>query len=318
MRVLFAAPEDAWDGFLGHLREHCPEFEFEAAGTYQTESLAGYDVLLPTMTKVTAQLLATGDRLRLIQQVGAGLEGVDMDAARRLGIPVTNVPTGDSGNADSVAELGIYMMIGLSRHYRALAHNLSRQRLGAPFGQALKGKTVGIVGLGGIGQALIERLRPFGVEIIGLKRREPKEARQRLGLAWAGTLADLPELLGRSDYVILAAPDTAETHHLLNRHSFPHMKPTAYLINLGRGGLIERDSLEYALASGQIAGAGLDVFWTEPPDPQDPIFRYNVLATPHVAGSTDITAQGIQAVVGENLRRLSRGEPLLHVQGAQP
>jgi phosphoglycerate dehydrogenase-like enzyme len=104
---------------------------------------------------------------------------------------------------------------------------------------------------------------------------------------------------------------------MLNQESFPLMKPTAYLINLGRGGLIERESLAHALATGQIAGAGLDVFWTEPPDPEDPIFRYNVLATPHVAGATDITAQGIQAVVGENLRRLNRGAPLFHVQGAQ-
>ncbi len=112
------------------------------------------------------------------------------------------------------------------------------------------------------------------------------------GLEWVGAPGDLPELLGRSDYVILCLPVTSETRHLMNRETFSFMKQGAFLINLSRGGLVDRDALEDVLASGRIAGAGLDVFWEEPPDPNDPIFAYNVLATPHVGGSTDVSMRG--------------------------
>jgi phosphoglycerate dehydrogenase-like enzyme len=121
-----------------------------------------------------------------------------------------------------------------------------------------------------------------------------------------GVPEDLNELLGRSDYVVLSLPLTPDTFHIMNRDTFRLMKPDAYLINLARGGLVDHDALGEALASGSIAGAGLDVFWDEPPDPRDPIFQYNVLATPHVAGSTDISIRGIVKVVAENIRRIEQ------------
>ena len=100
----------------------------------------------------------------------------------------------------------------------------------------------------------------------------------------------------------------------MNRESFSHMGSDAFLINLARGALVERDALEEALSSGKIAGAGLDVFWEEPPDPNDPIFDYNLLATPHVAGSTDVSMQGIVKVVAENIRRLEHNEEPLYLK----
>jgi phosphoglycerate dehydrogenase-like enzyme len=125
---------------------------------------------------------------------------------------------------------------------------------------------------------------------------------------------DLPELLERSDYVILCLPVTSETRHLMNREAFSHMKQGAFLINLARGGLVDRDALEDALASGKIAGAGLDVFWEEPPDPKDSIFSYNVLATPHIGGSTDVSMRGIVKVVAENIRRIEKNLKPLHLK----
>lgn len=104
MNILFAAQETAWGGFLGLIRDTLPEHRFEATGGFHVDSLAGYDVLIPTMTSITREVPETADRLRLIQQCGAGLEGVDREAARDLGVPVANVPTDESGNADSVAE----------------------------------------------------------------------------------------------------------------------------------------------------------------------------------------------------------------------
>jgi phosphoglycerate dehydrogenase-like enzyme len=175
----------------------------------------------------------------------------------------------------------------------------------------LLGKTVGIIGLGGIGRALAKRLKPFGVRLVGIKRKDPQKAKEELGLEWAGTPAELDELLNMSDYVVLCLPVTDESRNMLNRRSFRAMKRDAFLINLSRGGLVDRDALEEALSAGTIAGAGLDVFWKEPVDTNDQIFKHNVLATPHIGGATDVSIQGIMREVAENIRRLDRGqEPL--------
>lgn len=314
MKILFAAPENAWGGFLHMIRAELPEHEFIATGGFNVDNLAGYHVLIPTMTKISRETLLEADRLRLIQQCGAGIEMVDREAAREMGIRVANVPTDDSGNADSVAELGIYLMLGLARNVKGMARSLADQKMGEPQGRALKGMTVGIVGLGGIGKALIKRLQAFDVHLIGIKREAPERARDALGLKWAGGPGNLSELLSRSDFVVLSLPVTPESMNLMNRETFAYMKKDSYLINLSRGGLVDRDSLEEALASGRIAGTGLDVFWEEPPDPDDPIFNYNVLATPHVAGSTDVSMQGIVAGVAENIRRVDKNERPLNLK----
>lgn len=311
MKILFAAPENAWGGFFGLIRAELPEYHFEATGRFEADTLKGFDVLIPTMCSVSQELLETGDQLRLIQQCGAGLEMVDLDAAQRCNIQVANVPTDISGNADSVAELGIYMIIGLSRDVRGMSKNLADQSMGQPQGRALNGRTIGLIGLGGIGRALVKRLKAFGVHLIGIKRYNPEDAMEKLGMDWVGGIEDLKELLSRSDFVILCLPVTPESRNLIDHNAFSSMKNEAFLINLSRGGLVDRDALEDALASGKIAGAGLDVFWEEPPDPNDPIFNYNVMATPHIAGSTDVSMRGIVKVVAENIHRLEKNlEPL--------
>lgn len=317
MRVLFAAHEDSWGGFLDRMRSELPGHEFVAAGRFGFDSLKGFDVLIPTMARVTRETLETGDRLRLIQQAGTGVEAIDIAAARDLGIYVANVPADLSGNADSVAELGVYMLIGLSRNVKGMAENLARRQMGMPLGRALMGKTIGLVGLGGIGKALVKRLRAFDVRLIAIKRSNPVKAKEELGLDWVGTPQDLPELLSRSDYVILALPMTSENEHLMNREAFSRMKKGAFFINLARGGLVDRDALEEALASGHLAGAGLDVFWEEPPDPSDPVFAHNVMATPHIGGGTDVSLQGIVKAVAENLRRLENNLEPLHLKTPQ-
>jgi phosphoglycerate dehydrogenase-like enzyme len=315
MKILFAAPENAWGGFLNLIRSELPEHQFDATGGFSIDSLEGYDVLIPTMTRITNEMIEQNDRLKLIQQCGSGLELVDIGAANEKGIWVANVPTGISGNADSVAEIGVYMIIGLSRNVKAMARSLSAKKMGVPQGRALYGRTVGLVGLGGIGQALIKRLKTFDVDLIGIKRRDPQKARDVLGLKWVGTPDELPRLLKQSDFVILCLPVTAESTNLINKHTLSYMKDDAFLINLSRGGLVDRKALEDALASGQIAGAGLDVFWKEPPDPDDPVFNYNVMTTPHIAGSTDNAMKGIVAQVAANIRRIAEKKEPLHQFG---
>ena len=311
MNILFAADENAWGGFFGLIKAELPQHHFEASGHFGFESLRGFDVLIPTMSRVGREQLATADRLLLIQQCGAGLEGVDHQYARELNIAVANVPTAISGNADSVAELGIYLMIGLSRDFRKMSLSLAHRKTGTPKGQSLSGRTVGLIGLGGIGRAMARKLKAFDVRLIGIKCHDPQKAKEELGLEWAGTPAEMDILLRQSDYVVLCLPLTAENRNLIGQQAFGAMKKNAFLINLSRGGLVNRDALEEALASEKIAGAGLDVFWEEPVNPDDPVFKYNVLATPHIAGSTDFSISGIVKVVSENIRRLDRGqEPL--------
>lgn len=296
------------------IRAELPQHDFEASGRFGVDSLRGVDVLIPTMCRVTREVIDSADRLKLIQQCGAGLEGVDAEAAAEKGIMVANVPSSISGNADSVAELGIYLMIGLSRDVRLMAHNLSHRRVGEPRGRALMGKTVGLVGLGGIGKALAKRLDAFGARRIAVRLRPSPFDIEQSGLEWVGGPGDLEELLRQSDYVALCLPLTPETQGLMNRGTFRRMKRDAFLINLSRGGLVDREALEEALASGTIAGAGLDVFWEEPPNPDDPIFRYNILATPHIGGSTDVSMGRIARMVSENIRRVERGEKPLHLR----
>jgi len=314
MKICFAAPENAWGGALGLLRTALPEHEFVALGSYVLESLRDYDVVIPTMSSITEPLLATADRLRLIQQVGSGLEGVDIAAARKRGIRVANVPTDSCANADSVAELGIYMMIGLARNFRGMAASFANRSIGQPLGTTLMGKTVGIVGLGGIGKALAKRLRAFDVRLIGVKRDNPERAATDLGLDWAGGSQDLARLLGLSDFVVLCLPLSTESRSLMNEKTFASMRKGSFLINLSRGGIVDRAALEKALATGQIAGAGLDVYWEEPVDPKDPIFRYNVFTTPHIGGSTDVSITGIVQVVADNIRRVEKNEEPLYVK----
>ncbi len=314
MKILFAAPENAWGGVLALLRKDLPELEFVVLGNYIPQNLKDYDVVIPTMSKITEPLLDTANRLRLIQQVGSGLEGVDIAAAKKRGIQVANVPTDACGNADSVAELGIYLMIGLTRDFRGMASTFANRRIGEPRGTTLMGKTIGIVGLGGIGKALVRRLRAFDVRLIGIKRDQPQRAAEELGLDWVGGSDDLEKLLGLSDFVILSLPLTGENRDLLNERTFAAMRKGSFLINLSRGGLVNRDALEKALATGHIAGAGLDVFWEEPVDPSDPIFRHNILVTPHIGGSTDVSISGIAKIVADNIRRVQRGEQPLYAR----
>jgi len=314
MKILFAAHENAWGGFLNFIKKNFPQHEFVASGWFGFDSLKGFDVLIPTMSTVGRDELATADRLKLIQQCGAGLELVDIKAAAERNIKVANVPSDISGNADSVAELGIYLMIGLSRDFKEMACSMNNRQMGVPRGRALSGKTVGIIGLGGIGRALVKRLKPFDVNMIGIKRHDPQKAKSELGLQWAGTPFQMDELLSRSDYVVLCIPLTAASKGMIGKREFEKMRNDAHLINLARGGLVDREALLDVLSTGKIAGAGLDVFWEEPPDPNDPIFRNNVLATPHIAGSTDVSTAGIVEGVSENIRRLEKGQELLYVK----
>lgn len=272
------------------------------------------EVLVPMMSSIDAKLMDRIENLRLIQQWGAGLEAVDIEAATARNIAVANVPSAGTGNAESVAEWCIMAAIALSRRL-AEAHEaiVTSSAWGWPCGQGLLGRTAGIVGLGGIGQALAARLRPFGMRTIGLKRRPDSELMERLGLEWIGGPDQLADLVRQSHYLFLCVPLTEQTRGFIDHTVLASLPSGACVINASRGGVLSQSALLHELSSGRLAGAALDVFDQEPLDHRSSLLqRSDVLATPHVAGVTDVSYRGISRYVVENIKRLMAHQPIQH------
>ena len=244
------------------------------------EQVADAVALIPSMARISASVIAAAPRLKAIVQFGAGLDGVDRVAAESRGVAVRNVP---GANAQSVAELGLFLMLALARRQPLHAATRAARLVGDPPGSELAGKTLGIVGLGATGRALARVAKAFGMDVLATRRTPSEEP----DVSWVGGPQDLDALLARADFVSLHVPSTPETHGLIDATRLARMKPTAFLVNLGRGELVDKAALLDALRSKRIAGAGLDVYWEEPPDPDDELFRLDtVVATPHIGGTT--------------------------------
>lgn len=292
------------------LQQELPHDEVLECGPDGLATVVGEaDVLIPTITPLREEVLA-GGRVRLIQQFGAGLDAVDIPAATRHGIPVANVPAAGTGNAESVAEMAVLLMLTLARRFPEIQQSLREGRVATPTGWALKGRTAVIVGYGGIGRETARRLAGFEMRVLAVSRRGPKHTPEEDAVPVAHHYAEagLHEALREADFVILAPPLNDATRGLMGAAEFACLKPSAYVVNVARGGVIDYDALLAALREQRIAGAGLDVFWQEPIDPRDPILGYNVIGTPHVGGATDLSLRGIARKVAENIERVRRGE----------
>lgn len=296
---------------LAILREALPEHEiFECDHTDVVSAAQDADVLIPIMTTIPPAALAS-PRLKLVQQYGVGLDGVDIPAATASGVWVANIPSVGSGNAESVAELAIGLMIMVTRNIPVAFERFNERRFGQPMGQALWRSTVAILGYGGIGEEIARRLAGFEVELIAISRSGPTGSRPRdprVPLAQHVAAGDAHAVLGRADHVVVAAPATPENLGLVDARMIAAMKRGVTIVNIARGPVIEYQALLDGLRSGQVAGAGLDVFWQEPFDPTDPLLAENVIATPHIAGVTSTSLNGIGAKVVANIRTLERGE----------
>lgn len=272
------------------------------------------DVIIPLMARIDERVMAAG-RFRLIQQFGAGLEGVDLEAARARQVWVANVPSLESGNAESVAEHAVLLTLALLRQLPVALDNVKARRLGVPMGRTLQGRTVCVFGLGAIGQALVPRLRPFDSRIIAITRRPHRETVAALQLSDVFPFDRRHEALAQCDVVVLCLALNSDTRSVLDAAALAAVPAGAYIVNVARGALIDYAALVAALDNGHLAGAALDVFWDEPIDPDDPLLTLpNVIATPHIAGVTDRSYAGIADVVAANIERLRRGERPLHLQ----
>jgi phosphoglycerate dehydrogenase-like enzyme len=291
------------------LRRHLPHDTIRACPAERVrDEVDTVDVIIPAMFCVDADVIAHTSA-KIIHQFGVGLEGVDIPAATQRGIYVANVPGHEGrGNAESVAEHAVYLMLALARKFPLALANVKQQKFGAPLGSSLTGKTTAILGVGSIGAETIKRLYGFQMRLVGIKQHPSPIQQKELGLDFLGGPSELFRVLEEADFVVSALPVTPATRGILDATAFAHMKNSAFLVNVGRGSVIDHDALLNALRSGAIAGAGLDVFWDEPTDPNDPIFQYNVIATPHIAGVTDLSYNDIARGLAANVNRLRAGQ----------
>ncbi|MGE0733749.1 MAG: 2-hydroxyacid dehydrogenase [Alphaproteobacteria bacterium] len=270
--------------------------------------VAEADVLWHVLKPVTKEHIAAAPRLKLIQKIGVGVNTIDLDAARFHRVQVANMP---GTNTPAVAEMTLLLMLSALRYHPPLdrATRSGRGWVEGParqerFGE-LGGRTVGLIGYGGVPRHLAPALRALGCDVIYFARTPQANA--------VGTRVPLAELLAIADIVSLHVPLTDETRHMIDSAAIARMKRGAVLINTARGGLIDEPALVAALKSGQLAAAGLDVFDSEPVDPNNPLLSLdNVVLMPHLAWLTRETWQRSLAVAAENCRHIERGTAILH------
>ncbi len=246
------------------------------------------DVLVPTVTDtIDADLIeAAGERLKLIANFGNGVDHIDLKAARARGILVTNTP---GVLTEDTADMTMALILSVPRRL-AEGEKLARSGQwsgwspGGMLGHRIGGKTLGIVGMGRIGQAVALRARAFGLAVHYHNRhRLPEPLEAELGATWH---ADLDEMLSGSDFVTIHTPHTDQTEQLIDARRLALFKPQAYLINTSRGSAIDEDALIDALEAGRIAGAGLDVFAHEPQIDARLLALPNVVLLPHMGSAT--------------------------------
>jgi D-3-phosphoglycerate dehydrogenase len=243
--------------------------------------------------------------LRVISRNGVGYDAVDLDAATDLGIVVAYVP---DAMVDSVADLTLGLLLAAARRITMLDAGMKAGEWRRQIAADVNGTTLGIVGTGRIGLAVARRAQAFGMRLLG---HDPYP-NPRFTEEFGGEYLPLDQLLEQSDYVSLHMPVLPETRGLMDAPRLARMKPSAYLINAARGALVDEAALLQALEAGKLAGAALDVFSTEPPLPDSPAAKLarhpNVVATPHVASYTPVTAARMGQGAMENLLTALGGE----------
>ena len=267
------------------------------------------DAIIAGGEPITASLMAVAPRLRAIARTGVGYDAIDLSAADARKIAVMITP---GTNQESVAEQAFGLLLGVSRK---IAENDRVIRAGGwsrVLVQPLRGKTIGLVGLGRIGRAMVPRAAAFGMRVVAFEPIPHPE----FDAEWGVTRMSLPELLVESDIVSLHLPLMDATRGLFHREVFAMMKPGAIFLNTSRGGLVIEEDLHEALTGGHLAGAGLDVFDPEPPSPANPLLQLpNVVSSPHIAG-IDALAMSDMARDGRAVRdRPPRGAMAGRVRG---
>jgi phosphoglycerate dehydrogenase-like enzyme len=272
-------------------------------------------------TRLSAEVARAAKRLKLLQKTGAGVDAMPFNA---LGKDVYVANT-SGANPVPLAEGAVALLLSLAKQVVQRNNEFLRGRGVGP-GVLLKGKKVGILGLGSIGTEVAKRLQAFDMKVLAMKRTPDEELKGRLNLEFLGGPEDLRHILSESDFVVVTLPLTPETRGMIGEEELHLMKPTAYIVNVARAAIIQEQPLYRALKEGRIAGAALDVWWAphwwdpvwnpEGRDPSDyPFWELpNVIATPHNIVSTDSRSDAALRIMAENITRIAEGkEPINQV-----
>ncbi len=285
-----------------------PDFEVRNIdGTDRTlllKELGNADaILVRSATQVDAEAIAAAPKLKVIARAGVGLDNVDIKAATNAGVMVVNAPT---SNVISAAELAIGHLFSLARHIPDANKSLKagEWKRSKFTGVEFYEKTVGIVGLGRIGTLVAQRLAGFGVNLIGFDPYVTPARAEQIGVK----LATLDEVMEQSDFITIHIPKTPETTGMISTEQFNKAKSNLRIVNCSRGGIIDEAALYEALKSGQIAGAGLDVFVQEPPKESPLLELDNIVVTPHLGASTDEAQEKAGISVAKSVRLALAGD----------
>ncbi|WP_338833674.1 D-3-phosphoglycerate dehydrogenase [Moorella humiferrea] len=272
------------------------------------DAIRDYDALIVrSATRVTVAAINAAKRLKIIGRAGVGTDNIDVGAATERGIVVVNAP---EGNTVAAAEHTMAMMLALARNIpqanAALKQGIWEKK--KYVGVELRGKTLGIVGLGKIGREVARRARGMEMKVMAYDPYVDPEQAARLEVE----LASLEDLLKNADFVTVHLPLTKETRHLLGREELALLKPGARVLNVARGGIIDEEALYEALKSGHLAGAALDVFEEEPLKKSPLLELDNVIVTPHLGASTEEAQVAVAVEVAYDIVRCLKGEPVLN------
>jgi len=262
----------------------------------------------------TREMADAAQSIKLWQLLGTGFDHFDLEYWRSKKIPVANCPGEFSGVP--LGECAMMYILMLARRWHATQDSLQKGILCVPGGQELEGRRLGLVGFGASARQLAKRARAFDMRISAIDLREiPAQEQKEFGLEFAGKPEDLDQVVSESDYLSLHLHLNKETRHTIDGRRLKLMKPTACLINVARGALVDEGELYTALVEGRIGGAGLDAFGQEPPDPNSPLLKLpNIVATPHIAGVTDGTSRRRADCAGQNVERIAAGlDPLYRI-----
>ena len=282
----------------------CPDEEVHWAGQFQ-----GAGAILLRSGYITASLLDRLPDLKVIAVHGAGVDPVDVAACTERGVLVTNTP---GANADAVTEITFGLMLALLRRIPDAAHKAKAEKAwdsARHTGGELKGRVLGLIGLGQIGQRVAAIATAFGMGVIA---HDPALSDEEITRRGAEPMA-LQGVLANADILSLHAPAIPATRHMINAAAIATMKPSAMIINCARGSLIDEAALALALIEDRLGGAALDVLEGEPPDSNSPIYRApNLILTPHMAGSTQECLRTIAGTAGADMVRVLNGEAPKH------
>jgi D-3-phosphoglycerate dehydrogenase len=262
-------------------------------------------------TKATADIIQAGTKLQVIARAGVGLDNIDVEAATRQGVVVVNAPT---GNTIAAAEHTVAMMLALARH---IPQANAKLKSGAwkrsdYMGTELRGKTLGIIGLGNVGSEVARRAQAFNMRLVGYDPFVSSDYARNLAVE----LVTLEQLIKTSDFITLHLPLTAQTKMLLGAKELSKMKPSARIINCARGGLVDEEALVKAVDAGKVAGAAVDVFIKEPVTDSVLFQSDKIIVTPHLGASTTEAQTSVALEVAEQVMAVLKGQPAKYAVNA--